>query len=153
MTPAIGAVSSLYTCERSQFQAFCNTMQFHVTGHTEIRSQYVTLFALKSLYGHSCGIISKYCNIHYLGVSLIGLTSLHFRNSSIHCTSSQCTFLTSLRHIPNGSPHRPSVYIPMNFWLFQFELRVRPILTHISLRQEYQLVAAAPRRKVKALDC
>ena len=39
----------------------------------------------------------------------------------------------------------------MNFWLFQFELRVRPILIHISLRQEYQLVAAGGRNFLRRL--
>jgi hypothetical protein len=39
----------------------------------------------------------------------------------------------------------------MNFWLSQFELRVRPILTHISLRQEHQLVAASGRNVLRRL--
>ena len=39
----------------------------------------------------------------------------------------------------------------MHFWLYQFELRARPILTHISLRQEYQLVAAGGRNVLRRL--
>ena len=80
--------------------AVSNTMQFDVTGHSEIRSQYVTLFATKSLHVHSCGIISKYCNRTLLSCQSNQPNVTAFPEELIHYTSSQCTFLISLRHYP-----------------------------------------------------